>query len=275
MILRIVAEIPEPDDHPEEARDADDDERAAPADERHDGHHHDRGERIAEPRERVRDALREAAAAGLDPMLHGARRGRQRRADAKAHQHAPEEERGEPGGEAGQDGRARPDEAGDEERLARAEFVGGHAADDLEQQIGIGEGGEDEAGIGRGQAELGPDLQHLRRDALAHDVRDEIHRAQEDEHDIGGLEHTLHDGLLPECDELEHDPNRRQTQLAEFLPPAPRARVPRTGLPALGDVKLSRSSAGLICSCVSPASGRQSFGYSAALWSGAFAVEPR
>ena len=164
----------------------------------HDRHDHDRGERIAEAREGVGDALREAAAAGLDPMLHGARRGRQRRADAEAHQHAPEEERGRsPGGETGQDGRARPDEAGDEERLARAEFVGGQAADDLEQQIGIGEGREDEAGIGGGQAELGPDLEHLRRDALAHDVGDEIHRAEEDEHDIGGLEHALHDGLLP------------------------------------------------------------------------------
>ena len=83
MFLWIVAEIPEPDEHPDEAERADGDERAAPIDGRHKSGHQQRRRRIAEPREGMGDALRETALLGFHPMLHRARGGGQRRADAK------------------------------------------------------------------------------------------------------------------------------------------------------------------------------------------------
>src|SRR6266567_9072133 len=99
-------------------------------------------------------ALRKTAAVGRRPVLHRARRSRERGALAETERETCEEQRCETIHEAGRDGGHGPDYAAPEQRLARSEAIADPAADHLEQEIGIGEGGEDEAELGVRQREL-------------------------------------------------------------------------------------------------------------------------
>ena len=107
-----------------------------------------RRDRVAEPREGVRDALREAAAAraasssASRASRSGTSRPRRSRA-ARARRTAREA-----AGEAGRDRGGGPDQAAARTASARPEAIADPAAEDLEQQIGIGEGGEHEAELG-------------------------------------------------------------------------------------------------------------------------------
>ncbi|MHC2577069.1 hypothetical protein ACVMHR_001808 [Bradyrhizobium diazoefficiens] len=192
MFFRLVAEVPDPDHAPDEADEAEHDEGAAPGQPEDQQRHHGRRHGIAEPGEGMGQALREATAVGRRPVLHRARRGRERRALAEAEREARDEQPGETVDEAGHDGRGRPDHAAPEQRLARAEMITDPAADHLEQEIRIGESGEDEAELGVRQAQLLLDLARRRADVHAIDIGDEIHRAEHREHDMRGLEPNSH-----------------------------------------------------------------------------------
>src|SRR5262249_61906495 len=98
-------------------------------------------DRVAEARERVRQALREAAAPDRRPVLHRPRRDRKRRALAEADQHAAEEQRRESTGQPGEDRRASPDDAAEEQCPPRPEPVADPATENLKQQVGIAERG--------------------------------------------------------------------------------------------------------------------------------------
>jgi len=89
-------------------------------------------------------ALREAAPARWRPALHRPRRDGKRRAFADSQQHANQKQHRQAGGEPGENGRRRPDQAADKQRLARAETVAHPAAEHLKQQVRIREGGEHE-----------------------------------------------------------------------------------------------------------------------------------
>src|SRR5262245_32643291 len=73
MILRIVAEIPEPDENPDETEKAEDYERSAPSHGENKGCDQRGREEIAEAGSRMRDSLAEAEALRLHPVAHGTR----------------------------------------------------------------------------------------------------------------------------------------------------------------------------------------------------------
>src|ERR1700687_1373359 len=102
----------------------------------------------------MRDALREAALAGFDPVLHRPRRGRQRGADPETHDHARNDQRDKSGGKTRQHGRARPYQSADEQSAPRTEAISRPTPDDLEKQIGIAEDGKYEEHLRIGQPEL-------------------------------------------------------------------------------------------------------------------------
>ena len=102
----------------------------------------------------MRDALRKAAPYRTRPALHRARRHREGGALADAQHHAHEKQREESAGESRQDGRARPDQATDEERPPWTEAIADPPAEHLKQQIWIGERGEDKAKLKIIQPEL-------------------------------------------------------------------------------------------------------------------------
>ena len=101
-----------------------------------------RRERVAEPRECVRDPLREAALHGVSTRYHGARRGRQRGADTETHQNARSKQRREIPREARQHRRACPTSPLISSVHREAKTVGGDAADDLKKQVGVTEDAE-------------------------------------------------------------------------------------------------------------------------------------
>src|SRR6185437_15761264 len=86
MAARIVAEEPAPQRDPGEADDADDDEGAAPRDERDQVDDDERRRGVAEAGEAVSDALRIAPIALRDPARHGTCRRREGGAFADAEQ---------------------------------------------------------------------------------------------------------------------------------------------------------------------------------------------
>jgi hypothetical protein len=140
----------------------------------------------------VGDALRETALGGRCPVLHRAGGGGEGGAFANAHQHAHQEERHQPVDKAGQHRGQGPDHAAPEQRLAGAEAVAHPTAEHLENQIGIGEGREDQAQLGVAEAELALDLAGGGGDVDPVDIGDEVHQAQQPKHDVRHAEQALH-----------------------------------------------------------------------------------
>ena len=142
---------------------------------------------VAQPRERVRQTLREAAAADRRPALHRARRDRERRAFADADQQPAHEQRRQAAGEAGEDRGRRPDQAAEKQRPPRTEAIADPAAENLEHQIRITERRLQEAQLYVRERQLPPDRVGGGGNVDAIDVRDQIHHAQEPEDDGGRL----------------------------------------------------------------------------------------
>ena len=94
-----------------------------------------------------------------------------------------EEQRHETAGEAGQDGRRRPDQAAQEQRAPRTEAIADPAAEDLKEQIRIAERRLQEAELRVRQPELFLNVARGGRDVDPIDVRDQVHHAQQTEDD--------------------------------------------------------------------------------------------
>ncbi len=197
MLFRVIAEIPEPDQHPGEADDTDDDEGKAPAERHHQQRDDRRRDRGAKAGEGMGQPLRIAALLLGHPALHGPCRGREGRALAETEQQAEQEERTEATDEAGADGRRRPDQPTPEQAPPRPEPVGNPAAANLEQQIRIGEGREDQAEFRVRKMQVVLDTAGGRADIHAVDIGDEIHCAEQREHDIRRLYSGAHDRFFP------------------------------------------------------------------------------
>src|ERR1043166_741241 len=186
MLGRHVAEVPEPREHPDQAAEAKRDERSAPRNDANQVRDQRRRDRIADPREGVREALREAAARGRRPALHRARRDRERRALADAEHQPHEVQRHQAAGQAGQDRRGRPDQPADKQRPPRAPLVANPAAQNLKHRVRDAEGADHLPELAVGEAEILADVASGCREVLPRDVRNEVHQAQQTEDDGRG-----------------------------------------------------------------------------------------
>jgi len=210
----IVAKVERPGQRPGETRDAENHERTAPGERQHQRGHERRRDRIADARESVREALRDAALRSGRPVGHGAGGGRERGAFSQTEQHPRREHRRESAGEAGQDRRAGPHQRAEQQGAARAEAVAEPAADDLEHEIGIGEGGKHQAHLGVAEREFALERGGRRADVDAVHVGDEVHQAQQREHFPARPDSRVH-----------WSPGRRhETRSADAAEPAARSR---------------------------------------------------
>jgi len=139
----------------------------------------------------VREALSETALLLAEPRRHGARCGRERSALAEAEHKAHDEQRDESAHQAGRQGRRGPQDGANEKRASRSEFVADPAADDLEQRVGKTKGAERAPKLRIVEAEICLDRGCRGRDVHPVDVGDEIHRAEEAEHDGRSAKHHL------------------------------------------------------------------------------------
>ena len=102
---------------------------------------------------------------------------------------------------AGQDGRGRPQQAQDREHQARAEPIRQPAAGNLHGGVRIGERREDEPELGGRQPQLLPHRRSGHRDVHAIDVGDEVHQAEDEQHQVPDLQRqsgrTSHSRFTP------------------------------------------------------------------------------
>ena len=174
----MFAEADDPPCEPHQRDRADHEERRAPRQPGHQRGDDRRRDRVAEPRERMREALHDATPFAREPV--GDRAGR---AGSVAPSPMPSSSRAAnssprlctAGGEGGDD----PDQPAADQRDAGAEPVGDPAAADLADCIRIRERGECDAEFGIRQAEFGLDRAGCGREVDAVDVEDERKRAQQ------------------------------------------------------------------------------------------------
>ena len=184
MLRRDIAEIPDPRHDPEQAQTAEGDEGAAPGHEADQPGDDRRRHRVAEARERVRNSLGEATAPRRRPGLHCARRDGERRALADAQHESYEEQRRQGAREAGEDRGGRPDQPAYEERSSRPDAIAQPAAKNLKDDVRIAECRQDERELCVRQCQLALDLRGSRRDVDPIDVGDQVHHAEEAEHQL-------------------------------------------------------------------------------------------
>ena len=98
----------------------------------------------------MRDALRETHLFAGQPARHRLGGGGKGGAFAQAEQQAGDHQGDQPAGQAGEYGGARPYDAAQREHQPGTELVRRPAADDLEHEIGIGEGREHQPQLGIG-----------------------------------------------------------------------------------------------------------------------------
>ena len=177
MLARVVAEIRDPDDHPDQADQAQDDEAPRQA-----------GSAISSATiggvtalpSRAKEWVSPARsrACRRRPVLHGAGGGGEGRALAEAQQHAGGEQADKPPDQAGQDGRGRPDQAADEQGLR------GPKRSPTQPPITWNTGTDSRrprrpARDGSSSSRIPPDRARRRGDVDPVDIGDEIHHAQQ------------------------------------------------------------------------------------------------
>ena len=142
-------------------------------------------------------SLREAALAFDGPVGHGASCGGEGCAFSEAEHHAGGEHGGEAASESGEESCYSPDDGGDGEGEAGTVAIADRSTNDLEDQIRVGEGGEDESDLGAGEMELVLEDGGSSADVNAIDVGDRVHEADEGEYGSGCEESTAtHSGSI-------------------------------------------------------------------------------
>ncbi len=181
MGLRVVAIGPEPESAPDQTEGPIHEEGAAPAEPADQDGDHRRRRGVAQTGAGMGEALGEAALHIGQPGLDRARGGGEARPLSDADHQTAAIEEPDAVGEAGQDRRRRPDQPAGQQGAARAEFVGDRSAEELDDQIGNGEGREDLAELRVGERE--GRLDDIAGGGEIHpvDIGDEIHQAEEGE----------------------------------------------------------------------------------------------